>query len=204
MILPEPAALSRFSSAISFNAPPASVIASRNTVVFSAPCRKVLNADTLRLSVSSRVVAKSTPESRSFTSAGVKSSNDFTGCPRATASFPEPSARFKSIFLVAVAAEDASKPLSASTPSRAIVSSMENPKVRATGAIVERELSRNTKSKADFVVATAKVETTRSISVAGRLKARRAAPATFAAAGNSASTASAKRSTCSVACNISV
>lgn len=73
----------------------------------------------------------------------------------------------------------------------------------ATGATVLNEVSYDAKDKADLVVATPKVLTTRSISDASRRKALSADPATFEALARSAPVADAKLLTASVLFSIS-
>ena len=99
------------------------------------------------------------------------------------------------IFLVAVAALLASKPASASLPSRAVVSSIEKPKALATGPTVAKEASNLEKSSAVLVVATAKVANTPSASEASLPNILRAAPENAAALAKSVPTALANFST---------
>ena len=108
------------------------------------------------------------------------------------------------MFRVAVAAIEASKPASDSLPRRVTVSSMVNPKVLAIGKVMAIEVRSFSKSRADWVVATAIVLTTRLISDESRLNARRAAPATSAASGSAAPVAAAKSSMALVEFRISV
>ena len=86
--------------------------------------KKALKAATLRLSVSSNVVFKSTPCAFNFFKPATNSGNVLTGPPKAFANSPLPSARFNRIFLVAVADIEASNPASASFPNKAKVSSI--------------------------------------------------------------------------------
>ncbi len=134
--LMEPSTVLILSSAVVFRIPPTSSSESRSSRAASAPSRNVLNADTDLLSVSSRVVLRSTPCAFKVLRPAISSGNVLTGFPRATASFPLESARFSRIFLVAVAAEEASKPAFASVPSSATVSLKEKQNVLATGPTV--------------------------------------------------------------------
>ena len=179
-------------SAISFRTPSVSRRAFLSSIAESAPDRKELNAATLRLSVSSRVVVKSTPFSLRLCSPAMSSSNVFTGPPSAFAKSPLASASFSMMFLVAVAAEDASNPELARAPSRAVVSLMPKPNVFATGPTVLREFCRYPKLSALLLVDNASAARVSSASVELSPNMRRAAPARAAASGSSAPTAVAK------------
>ena len=113
-LLMSPSKLSPITCDISCAVPFASLSASLNCVTSSAPLKKVLKAATLRLSDNSNDVAKSTPALSSCCNPAINSSRFLTGCPIDFANSPFASARFKRIFLVAVAADDASKPALAS------------------------------------------------------------------------------------------
>ena len=132
----EPSTVLILSSAVRFRTSPTSSSESRSSRAASAPSRNVLNAETDLLSVSSSVVLRSTPCAFKVLRPSISSGNVLTGLPKATASLPLESARLSSMFLVAVAAEDASKPALANVPSRATVSLSEKPKVFATGPTV--------------------------------------------------------------------
>ncbi len=173
----------------------APVTASQSASTVSVPLRKVLNAATERLSVSSRALFKSIPSLFNFLSPFTRSSRLLTGPPRASASLPLLSARLSKILRVAVAADEASKPLFAKAPKRAVVSSIVNPKELATGPTVDIALFRYSKFRAEDVVPIAMVESARSVSSASRLKIRNVAPASVAAEARSVSTALANFST---------
>jgi len=134
--LTEPSTVLILSSAVFFSTPLTSSNESRRFIAASAPSKNVLNAETDLLSVSSNVVLRSTPCAFNVLRPSISSGNVLTGLPKATASLPLESARFNRIFLVAVAADEASKPALASVPSNATVSRSENPKVFATGPTV--------------------------------------------------------------------
>ena len=118
-----------------------------------------MKAATLRLSVISRVVFKSTPCSFNFCKPITNSGNVFTGPPSDFASTPLVSAKFNRILRVAVADIEASKPESASFPTNAKVSSMVKLKALATGPTIGNAVARYEKDKALFEVATAIAET---------------------------------------------
>ena len=165
--------------------------------------RKALKAATLRLSVNSRVVFKSTPFSFSDFNPSTNSGNVLTGLPNVFASFPLLSARFRKILRVAVAAIEASKPASDNLPNKAKVSSILKLKAFATGPTIGNAVARYENDNALLVVATAIADTYLSVSLVSALNIRREAPANEAASANSAPVACANFRTCSVASNIS-
>ena len=132
----EPAILSDITSAIDCNSPSTPVICSLSGTILSADVRNALNADTLRLSVSSSVVLRSTPLSLNLTSPFTRSGNVLTGSPNVFASLPLLSARLSRMLRVAVAAIDASNPASESFPNNANVSSMVKLNDLATGPTI--------------------------------------------------------------------
>ena len=134
--LTEPSTVLILSSAVFFSTPLTSSSESLRAKAASTPSRNVLKAETDLLSVSSNVVLRSTPCAFSCLSPDISSGNVLTGLPKATASLPLESARLSRMFLVAVAAEEASNPALASVPSRATVSLSEKPNVFATGPTV--------------------------------------------------------------------
>ena len=178
-------------------------MASLNGVILSADCRKALKAATLRLSVNCKVVFRSTPLSFSFCKPATSSGNVFTGPPNAVASFPPLSARLSKILRVAVAADDASKPESASFPSNASVSSISKLKAFATGPTVGSASRRYANDSALFVVAIDMADTYLFDSEASAPNILIAAPASAAASASPASVACANFRTDSVADRIS-
>ena len=129
-------------SAILSAAPFALFSSSRRAITLSVPDKNVLNAATLLLSVSSRASPRSMPLSFSLFSPPINVSRSVTGSPNAFARSPLASARLRMIFLVAVAALEASKPALANCPSNASTSSNWKPKAFATGATVDNALFR--------------------------------------------------------------
>ena len=127
-----PAVLFPISSAIFAKSSETPVIDLLRVSISSAPFTKLANAFTLLLSVISSIFANPIPSSFTFFNPFIKSSKLLIFPPSVLLNFPPPSARFKSIFLVAVAAEDASTPASANLPNNANTSSISNPKVFAT------------------------------------------------------------------------
>ena len=138
----DPSRLSAIVSAIFFAAPSQLFNSLRRLMTLSVPDRNVLNAATLLLSVSSRASPRSMPLSFSLFSPLISVSRFVTGSPNAFARFPLASARLRMIFLVAVAALEASKPALANCPSNANTSSISKPKALATGATVDNALFR--------------------------------------------------------------
>ena len=134
--LTEPSTVLILSSAVFFSTPSTSSNESRSSKAASAPSRNVLKAETDLLSVSSNVVLRSTPCAFNVLRPSINSGKVLTDFPNATANLPLESARFNRIFLVAVAADEASKPALAKVPSKATVSLRENPNVFATGPTV--------------------------------------------------------------------
>ena len=190
--LTEPLTVLSRSSAMRFSSPSTSSRLSRSSCVASAPWRKVLKAETLRLSVSSSVVARSMPSAFSCFSPASSSGSVSADPPRDLASLPFASARLSRMLRVAVPALDASNPALESDPSRATVSSMLKPKVLATGPTMDIASLRYSKLSALLLAATAHIERTSSVSPDCRPKMRRAAPANEAAEGRSAPIAVAK------------
>nr|UWD62550.1 MAG: hypothetical protein [Bacteriophage sp.] len=174
---------------MALNPSSAPVTASRRFKTVSVPFKKVLNAATERLSVKSRALLRSIPSLFNFLSPFTRSSRLSTGPPRASASLPLLSARLSKILRVAVAADEASKPLFAKAPKRAVVSSIVNPKEFATGPTIDIAVFKYSKLKADALHPIVIVETARSVSSASRLKIRNVAPPSVAAEARSASTA---------------
>ena len=129
-------------SAISVSSLSTPVIWSLNGTILSEAVRKALKAATLRLSVNSKVVFKSTPCSFSFFKPTTNSGNVFTGSPSALANLPLPSAKFNKILRVAVADIEASKPASASFPNNAKVSSIWKLNAFATGPTIGKAVAR--------------------------------------------------------------
>ena len=84
--------------------------------------------------------------------ASINSSPDLTGPPIALAKVPFASAKLRSIFLAAVAAEEASKPALLKTPRRPVVSSKVRPNALATGPTLDIALSRYSNERADLDV----------------------------------------------------
>ena len=123
-------------SAISVSSLSTPVIWSLNGTILSEAVRKALKAATLRLSVNSKVVFKSTPCSFSFFKPTTNSGNVFT------ANLPLPSAKFNKILRVAVADIEASKPASASFPNNAKVSSIWKLNAFATGPTIGKAVAR--------------------------------------------------------------
>ena len=121
------------------NSPETSSRLARNSLVDSAPERKAEKAATLLLSVSSKASPKSIPESRNLINASNISSNVRTLPPSLFANLPLASERFNIIFLVAVAALEASNPAFAKAPNNAVVSLTVSPKALATGNTVPIE-----------------------------------------------------------------
>ena len=190
-------------AAIWSRSPSTPVMASRNGTILSADCRKALNAATLRLSVSCKVVLRSTPLSLNFCKPDIRSGKVFTEPPSDLASFPLLSARFSNILRVAVAADDASNPESDNFPSNASVSSIVKLKALATGPTVGRASLRYAKDNALFVVAIDMADTYLFDSDASAPNILSAAPANVAASANPASVAWANFRTDSVADRIS-
>jgi len=118
-----------------------------------------LKAATLRLSVISRVLFKSTPCSFNFCNPATNSGSVLTGPPNDLASTPFVSAKFRRILRVAVADIEASKPASDNLPSKAKVSSIEKLKALATGPTIGSAVARYENDNALFVVATAIADT---------------------------------------------
>jgi hypothetical protein len=119
-----PARLSSCVSTIVCNSSLTSIKPSRNSLDASAEDKKTLNAATLLLSVSSNVLLRETPRWLSVFKPSTNSSKFLTLPPNSFARLPFASARFKSMFLVAVAALFASNPESLSLPNSAAKSSI--------------------------------------------------------------------------------
>ena len=128
-----PSRLSPIILDISSAVPLVSFKASRNSKTSPAPRKNVLNAATERLSDNSNDFARSIPSASSCCRPATKSSRFLTGCPIDFARSPLASAKFKRMFRVAVAADEASKPAFANCPNNAKTSSMLKPKAFATG-----------------------------------------------------------------------
>ena len=174
---------------MALNSSSAPVTASRRLRTVSAPFKKVLNAATERLSVKSSALLRSIPSLFNFFRPLTRPSRLSTGPPSARASLPLLSARFSKILRVAVAADEASKPLFDKAPKRAVVSSIVKPKELATGPTMAMAVFKYSKLKAEALHPIVIVETARSVSSASRLKIRNVAPASVAAEARSVSTA---------------
>ena len=193
--LSAPSRLSPIVSAICLAAPFALFNSLRRFRTLSVPERNVLNAATLRLSVSSNASARSMPLSFKVFKPAIRSSRLLTGCPSACASFPFVSARFSNMFLVAVAALDASNPALANCPSNASTSSILKPKALATGDTVLIAFCRKLNDNADFVVLAVILSVNSCACVVSFSNIRRAAPVKLAASARLLPVACAKSNT---------